>query len=81
MDILVTVPLKDQMKKDLAESFPTVTFHYEEANHELLEKSEVLVTYGNDVNESVVERAKNLKWLMVASAGFDNFPFDLYMSS
>lgn len=77
MEILVTIPLKDHMKEDLEQSFPNVTFHYEKADHELLEKSEVLVTYGNDVNESVVERAKNLKWLMVASAGFDNFPLEM----
>ncbi|MBF4502206.1 D-2-hydroxyacid dehydrogenase [Savagea sp. SN6] len=76
MDILVTVPLKEHIREDLAQTFPTVTFHYEEAEHEWLEKSEVLVTYGNDVTESVVDRAKNLKWLMVASAGVDNFPLE-----
>ncbi len=77
MEVLVTIPLKEHMKEDLEQSFPNVTFHYEKAEHELLEQSEVLVTYGNDVNESVVERAKNVKWIMVASAGIDNFPLQM----
>ncbi|MBP2078679.1 D-2-hydroxyacid dehydrogenase [Oceanobacillus polygoni] len=42
-----------------------------------LDEAEVLVTYGSDVNEEVIQHASKLKWIMVLSAGVDELPFEL----
>ncbi|MBY7142754.1 D-2-hydroxyacid dehydrogenase [Virgibacillus sp. NKC19-3] len=41
-----------------------------------LHKAEILVTYGGDLNDSLIEQANNLKWIMVMSAGIDKLPFE-----
>ncbi|WP_456276700.1 D-2-hydroxyacid dehydrogenase [Bacillus sp. AK128] len=42
-----------------------------------LEEAEVLLTYGEDITPLHIEKAKNLKWIMVMSAGVEKLPFKL----
>lgn len=40
-----------------------------------LSEAEVLVTYGSDLTPELIQKAANLKWIMVMSAGMDKLPF------
>lgn len=42
-----------------------------------LSDAEVLVAFGNGVNEETVRRAPRLQWIHVMSAGVDRLPFDI----
>ena len=39
-----------------------------------LKRQTIIVTYGGDVDIALLDRAKSLKWLMVASAGVEKMP-------
>ena len=75
MDVLFTFKIKEESEKQLREEFPEVTFHFaEKLDRELVPLSEIIVTYGEDLDEEIVDRATNLKWVMVASAGLEKMP-------
>ena len=40
-----------------------------------LPEVEILVTYGEDLHEELIEKAVKLKWIMVLSAGMEKMPF------
>src|SRR5699024_12323729 len=40
-------------------------------------EAEVLVGFGGQITESVIERADNLKWIMIMAAGVDELPKDI----
>ncbi len=42
---------------------------------EKLETADVLLTFGEDIGASVLNRAKQLKWIHVLSAGVEKMPF------
>ncbi|MGM8216286.1 D-2-hydroxyacid dehydrogenase [Bacillaceae bacterium W0354] len=79
MLVLTTLKAKEAIQKQMEERFPAVQFKWknskEEAN-EFLEKADVIITYGEDLTNEDIDKAKNLKWIMVASAGLDKMPFD-----
>ena len=79
MDVLLTVKMDDSLRKPLIEQFPTVRFFFDDIESEKLEEAEVIVTYGNDLTQSLIERAKKLKWIMVASAGVENIPASIVL--
>ncbi|WP_314733334.1 D-2-hydroxyacid dehydrogenase [Anaerobacillus sp. CMMVII] len=40
-----------------------------------LVNADVLITYGEDLNDEIINKSTNLKWIMVISAGLDRMPF------
>jgi phosphoglycerate dehydrogenase-like enzyme len=76
--ILSSGRLRDEIKAQMKERFPEEAFHFHNKMNEAtldLNKAEVLITYGEDLTEELVERADSLKWIMVISAGLDKMPF------
>lgn len=77
--VLSTVKLPEYLKYDLNRSYPDVTFYHDRKVDEaldLLPEAEVILTYGEDLTEEHIQQAKKLKWIMVASAGIDQLPFN-----
>lgn len=79
MYVLTSCKIRRDLREQLASANPSITYQFctsiEEAE-EYLPKADVLLTYGEDLDEEKVERAKNLKWIMVLSAGIDQMPFN-----
>lgn len=74
MEVLFTLRIPEEKEVAYRAKYPTVDFRYAPITSEAIETAEVLVTYGNDVTSEAIERAKQLKWIMVAAAGIENFP-------
>ncbi|PWA07808.1 D-2-hydroxyacid dehydrogenase [Pueribacillus theae] len=79
MKIVSSDLIKRSIQKDVKEKYPEIEFVFcrniEEAEPELKD-AEVLLTYGNDITDSHIEQAYNLKWIMVMSAGIERMPFE-----
>lgn len=78
MRILSTfIPIEEVTEK-MNKAFPDEEFIYckdiEEAIPEL-HTADILLTYGEDLTPEHIEMAKNLKWIMVISAGLELMPF------
>lgn len=72
MDVLFTFNISERQKEQLVTQFPTCTFHFKRtASCEEADFADVIVTYGGNINEALLEKAKKLKWVMVASAGVE----------
>lgn len=72
MDILFTFKLKEAQEQALLNEFPNGQFHFNgTAESEEVSIAEVIVTYGGNITKELLDRAPNLKWLMVASAGVE----------
>ncbi|MDQ0861620.1 D-2-hydroxyacid dehydrogenase [Bacillus sp. V2I10] len=79
MKILSTVKLPGYLKEELVNEFPEVNFNFDNRINEVMDEvkeAEVILTYGEDLTADIIGQAKELKWLMVASAGMDKLPFD-----
>lgn len=75
MRVYFTFEPRPNLRIPLVEQFPQVEFIFHQKLDEAeLEKADVLVTYGEDLNNQKVEIAKNLKWIFVASAGIEKMP-------
>lgn len=75
MEVLFTFDLKEYQKERLLTNFPDVSFHYDKNREmQLVEKANAIVTYGEDIDAELLDRAKSLEWLMVASAGVEKMP-------
>ncbi|GAF67171.1 3-phosphoglycerate dehydrogenase [Bacillus sp. TS-2] len=79
MKIISSAKLKDELKKELMREFEGIQFLFfdsiEEAYTEL-KSAEILITYGEDLEENHIKSAKSLKWIMVISAGLEKMPFE-----
>lgn len=76
--ILSSGRLRDEIKEDLKERFPEEEFHFYNKMKEAvvdLDQAEVLISYGEDLTDELLNQAKSLKWIMVISAGLDKMPF------
>lgn len=75
MKVYFTFNSRADLQQQLIEHFPKVefTFHSRIEN-EVLAEADVLVTYGEDLNDEHIKIAKNLKWIFVASAGIEKMP-------
>jgi phosphoglycerate dehydrogenase-like enzyme len=76
--ILSSGRLKDEIKEELKGRFPEEEFHFYNKMKEAvvdLDQAEVLISYGEDLTDELVDQAKSLKWIMVISAGLDKMPF------
>jgi phosphoglycerate dehydrogenase-like enzyme len=70
----------DFIQNEVQEQFPGVNFQFFkgfEAAKEAFYEAEVFITYGEDLNEKDIEKASQLKWIMVMSAGLDQMPLTI----
>lgn len=76
MNIVFSFRPPRAIQADLKEKFPEETFLFYKAIEEVEQISEVeiLVTFGNDLTEKIIEQSKSLKWIMVVSAGIEEMP-------
>lgn len=78
MVILFSAKISDKHQERLLEHYPNEKFIFTNGMQEAgqyLEQADVVVTYGEDLNDSMLEKASNLKWIMVLSAGVERLPF------
>lgn len=80
MYILCTARVNREIREKMKKKYPDFSFSFhrrmtEDALKEL-PQADILLTYGEDLNDERVEMAKNLKWIMVLSAGLDKMPFE-----
>ncbi|WP_042142125.1 D-2-hydroxyacid dehydrogenase [Paucisalibacillus sp. EB02] len=78
MVILFSAKISDKHKEAVQTKYPNEQFIFTEGMTEAetyLEQTNVIVTYGEDLNDSMLEKATNLKWIMVLSAGVEQLPF------
>ncbi|OZM57084.1 D-2-hydroxyacid dehydrogenase [Lottiidibacillus patelloidae] len=78
MIVLSSAKVKQTIQEELIEKYPEINFIFcenmQEAEERLHEAS-ILITYGEDLNDTHLEKATNLRWIMVISAGLDQMPF------
>lgn len=75
MRIYFTFEPRPDLREPLLVEFPQVDFVFESGiSIEELQKADVLVTYGEDLNEENIQYATKLKWIFVASAGVEKMP-------
>lgn len=77
MEIVFTFNIKENQEVALKEAFPAAVFQFnKKALDAEVETAQILVTYGTDLDEEIIHRAKKLKWIMVASAGVEMMPLE-----
>src|SRR5690606_31814277 len=78
MKIVSSARIKSKIREHLLQSCRGDDCRFfgsiEEVQDELT-KADVLITYGEDLTDEHIEKAENLKWIMVISAGVDQMPF------
>ncbi|QUW23477.1 D-2-hydroxyacid dehydrogenase [Sporosarcina sp. Marseille-Q4063] len=75
MEILFTFKIKKHDELALIDEFPSASIHFDGSiDDKEVETADVIVTYGVNIDEAVLKRAKSLKWLMIASAGVEKMP-------
>ena len=75
MRIYFTFEPRPDLREPLVAEFPQVDFIYETGlSIDELKRADVLVTYGEDLNNENMNYATNLKWIFVASAGIEKMP-------
>lgn len=75
MRIYFTFEPREDLRKPLVEEFPHAEFIFEQGiTDEVLKETEILVTYGEDLDEGKIAIAKKLEWIFVASAGIEKMP-------
>lgn len=75
--ILFSAKVASKHQEKLKVTFPSQDFEFYESMTEAkqyLNRAEVLVTYGGDLTDELMEQTKNLRWIMVISAGLDQLP-------
>lgn len=77
MKILFTTKITEEQQRYLKKQYPEQSFQFcrnmEEADI-FLSTADVLVTYGGDLSRELILQAKQLKWIMLCSAGMDDMP-------
>ncbi|WP_033541600.1 D-2-hydroxyacid dehydrogenase [Planococcus sp. CAU13] len=76
MEIVFTFLPSDEMKQNIIKGFPDVEFHFSYKDKSRLPTADVLVTYGEDLDEADIASALKLKWIMVVSAGVEKLPHE-----
>lgn len=75
MRVYFTFDPRPDLKESLLKDFPDVDFvFHKRIDDEQLAKAEVLVTYGEDLDDRAIEIAEKLEWIFVASAGIEKMP-------
>ena len=76
MEVLFTFLPNEKMQQSIIDDFPEADFHFAYKDKSKLPTADVLVTYGEDLDDGDIEDAKNLKWIMVISAGIEKMPHE-----
>ncbi|MBT2584051.1 D-2-hydroxyacid dehydrogenase [Planococcus sp. ISL-109] len=74
MEVLFTFLPRENQQERLQAEFPEVNFHFLYKDKSHLPTADIVVTYGEDLTAGDIGSAKNLKWIMVASAGIEKMP-------
>lgn len=75
MEVLFTFDMKKHQEEGLVTRFPEVTFHFNKKPEDKeIQAATIIVTYGGDIDTALLDRAKSLQWIMVASAGVEKMP-------
>ncbi|WP_054712813.1 D-2-hydroxyacid dehydrogenase [Bacillus sp. JCM 19041] len=78
--VVFVVKQTEERQASLKETYSKVDFSFfpsmVEAEQEL-SAAHVLVTFGEDIDEEIVNKAAQLKWIHVLSAGVEKMPLDL----
>lgn len=75
--ILFSAKLASKHQERLKANYPKQTFMFCDSMDQAqpyLSQAEILVTYGGDLTDQMIEGSVNLKWIMVMSAGLDRLP-------
>ncbi|MBU6114437.1 phosphoglycerate dehydrogenase [Mammaliicoccus lentus] len=79
MKVVALMKLKDQEER-LVNAFPKVEFtfykHPELADNDVLKEADVLVAYHSEVDETFLDKCKNLKLIAWFATGVNNLPLD-----
>ncbi|WP_339060178.1 D-2-hydroxyacid dehydrogenase [Tepidibacillus marianensis] len=78
MKIVSSAKLSEKHQKSLKGLFPDVSFYFFDQIDDaltVLNDTNVLITYGEDLNEEYLSRMGHLRWIHVVSAGLDKMPF------
>ena len=68
-----------EIREHLIESYKGCEFYFckgMKSAGPFIKDMEVLITYGEDVDEQIINKASSLKWISVMSAGIERLPFD-----
>lgn len=79
MLVLSTTTLTPELQSKLTEAYQDLTFQFTENIEQAqpyLSEASIIITYGEDLTDKHIERATQLKWVMVISAGMDQMPFE-----
>lgn len=79
MLLVTTCPVSDKHLARIREIAPSLDIRVHPSIREAaddLPQAEILLTYGEDLTPAHIERATQLKWVMVISAGLELLPFD-----
>ncbi|MEK4254602.1 D-2-hydroxyacid dehydrogenase [Ureibacillus sp. FSL K6-2830] len=75
MRVYFTFDPRPDLKESLLKDFPEVDFvFHKKIDEEELAKAEVLVTYGEDLDNEKIKIAEKVEWIFVASAGIEKMP-------
>ncbi|MEK5331265.1 D-2-hydroxyacid dehydrogenase [Lysinibacillus sp. FSL W8-0992] len=75
MRIYFTFEPRPDLREPLVEEFSQCDFVFKNGlSTDELQKADVLVTYGEDLNDDNMQYATKLKWIFVASAGVEKMP-------
>ncbi|WP_163652586.1 NAD(P)-dependent oxidoreductase [Listeria sp. PSOL-1] len=76
MNVLFTMEIPTELKEKQKKQFPEIKNYYTSkiAQFPNLAEVDVIVTFGIDLTEKIIEQAKRLKWIMVFSAGVELLP-------
>lgn len=77
MKIVSSLLPEQALQEAIQEKFPEIQFHFFKGMKnafESFQEAEVFITYGEDLTEELIHSARNLKWIMVMSAGLEKMP-------
>lgn len=76
--VLFVVNQKEDRQTKLRETYQDTTFSFVSSIEEVPSFKEVtvLVTFGEDLTDAILEQAPQLKWIHVLSAGVERLPFE-----
>lgn len=80
MKIVSSILPEEQIQDELKKEFPNIHFKFYKGMDKAKEDfydADVFITYGEDLTAEHVRNAKNLKWIMVMSAGLERMPFNV----
>lgn len=76
MEVLFTFVPKEEIQQHIISEFPEANFHFIYKDKTKLPTADILVTFGEDLDEEDIAAAENLKWIMVFSAGVEKMPHE-----